>query len=102
MKKGFFKVAMSLSLLMGMSTLNATEGVEISQGIPWVNVRIPYSMTVKELAHLYYGSSEESKLIVTANKGINSRGTTLRKNMTVRVPVTANFTDQPERLGWVK
>jgi hypothetical protein len=105
MKKGLFKIAMSISLLMGINTLNATEGVtipEVSHGTPWVNVRIPYSMTVKELAGLYYGSSVEANLIVTANRGIRSKGTTLHKNMTVRIPVTSNFTDQPERLGWVK
>jgi len=107
MKKGFLKMAISLSLLMGISTLNATEGEgatspEVTHGTPWINVRLPYSMTVKELAGIYYGSSSEANVIVTANKGIGSRGATLRKNMTVRIPVTANFSDQPELLGWVQ
>jgi len=105
MKKGLLKITISISLLMGLSTLNATEGSlipEITHGTPWVNVRLPYSMTVKELAGIYYGSSSEANTIVLANKGIRSKGATLRKNMTVRIPVTANFTDQPERLGWVR
>jgi phage tail protein X len=104
MKKGFLKIAISLSLLMGMSTLNATEDTasEVTHGTPWINVRLPYSMTVKELAGIYYGSSSEANVIVKANRGIRSKGATLRKNMTVRIPVTANFSDQPERLGWVQ
>jgi len=105
MKKGFLKITIGLSLLMGVSTVNATEGAssqEVTHGTPWINVRLPYSMTVKELAGIYYGSSSEANVIVTANKGIRSRGATLSKNMTVRIPVTANFSDQPERLGWVQ
>jgi len=105
MKKGFFKIAMGISLLVGINTLNATEGVstpEVTHGTPWINIRLPYSMTVKELAGIYYGSATEANTIVSANRGIRSKGATLRKNMIVRIPVTANFTDQPERLGWVQ
>jgi len=105
MKKGLLKIAMSLSLLMGTSTLSAVEGSSIpavTHGTPWVSVRLPYSMTVKELANIYYGNASEANVIVSANKSIRSKGVTLRKNRRVRIPVTTNFTAQPERLGWVK
>jgi hypothetical protein len=104
MKKSFLQIAMSLSLLMGITMLNATEelleGEVVSQGTPWVNVRLPYSLSVKELAELYYGSSSEADAIVRANRSIRSSSATLGKNMVVRIPITSNFTDQPERLGW--
>lgn len=105
MKNRLLKFSLGISLCMGATTINAKSlgdkmTKHITHSIPWVEVRLAYSTTVKDLATRYYGNSEDARIIVRANKSIRKASTTLRKNMTVHIPVTSSFKDQPERLGW--
>jgi hypothetical protein len=105
MKNRLLKLSLGISLCMGSTSINAKllddkMTRHITHSIPWVEVRLAYSMTTKELAHMYYGNSQDARIILKANKYMRKDSSTLRKNMTVRIPVTSNFKDQPERLGW--
>ena len=103
MKNRLFKLALGASLLMGFTIANAQKmDRHITHGTPWVETRLAYAMTATELAEKYYGNSEEVSEIMKLNKSISNMGTMLRKDMTVSIPVTASFTDQPELLGWVQ
>jgi phage tail protein X len=59
-------------------------------------------MTVEELAEMYYGDTTETNAILKINKLTNNGSVVLRKGMTLLIPVTTNFRDQPELLGWVQ
>ena len=98
MTNKLLKLGMGISLLItGITTLHASE-----EGTPWINVRLPYSMTANELANIYYGTSSDAHLIVKANRNISKSSRKIGKNSIVHIPVTADFKDQPERLGWVQ
>jgi len=73
----------------------------ITHGKPWIETRLTYSITAEELAFKYYGNQEDVKEIIKANMMIRSGADLLRKDMIIHIPVTHNFKDQPERLGWV-
>jgi hypothetical protein len=97
MTNKLFKLGMGISVLMGLSSVQA-----LAESTPWINVRLPYSMTANDLANIYYGTSSEAHIIVKANRNISKSSGRLSKNTIVQIPVTASFTDQPERLGWVQ
>lgn len=100
MKNGILKLGLTSLVLMGTTQLQASKMTgSITHSLPWIETRLAYSMTVEELAEMYYGNSEETNVILKMNKDINS-GFVLSKNRMVLVPVTASFTDQPELLGW--
>jgi hypothetical protein len=102
MKNGLLKLGL-ISLLMGMTQLHATKMTRnISHGIPWIETRLAYSMTVEELAEMYYGNSEETNVILKMNQLSENSSMIFGKDMTVLVPVTNSFIDQPELLGWVQ
>ena len=103
MKSTLVKLTLATSLLIGYTQLQATKMTShITHGIPWIETRLAYSMTVEELAEIYYGNSQEVNAILKMNQNINSNGEFLYKDMMVLVPVTNNFTDQPELLGWIQ
>jgi len=66
----------------------------------WINTRVPYDISVKELAERYYGDASEYPIIVEANKGLIGKDLIVRKDTEIKIPVTDKFTDQPEILGW--
>jgi len=102
MKKRLLKLTLSATLLMGLTVASAQKmDGNIVNGTPWIETRLPYAMTVTELAQKYYGNIEQVSEIVKFNKSISDAGTLLYKDMLVNIPVTGSFTDQPERLGWV-
>lgn len=100
MKNGLLKLGLISLLLMGATQLQATKmsGV-VTHSLPWIETRLPYSMSVNELAEMYYGNSEETDVILKMNEDIDG-AFLLEKDRVVLVPVTASFTDQPELLGW--
>ena len=107
MKNRLLKLTLGASLLLGLTNLQA-ENIEskmlghIVHGTPWVDVRLPYSMTAKELAQRYYGSMGEVSIILKANRRIRNANSLLGKNRIVHIPVIESFQDQPELLGWVE
>lgn len=103
MKNNFLTLNVVILLVLGAIQLEARKMTrDITHSIPWIETRLSYAMTVEELAEMYYGNSTETGVILAMNESINTNGTMLRKNMTVLVPVTSTFTDQPELLGWVQ
>ena len=103
MKTKLVKLTLGTSLLLGLTVVNAQKmNANIVHGTPWVETRLAYGMTVQELAEKYYGNSTEAIEIVKKNKRISNSATFLSKDMLVSIPVTRNFTDQPELLGWIE
>jgi len=110
MKNKFLKLGLGVSLLMGMGlntvavadeeVQGAVSSSEVVQGFTWVDVRLPANMTIQELAQMYYGDENEYPVIQKANPKVVGKKTHLSKGMTIKIPVTDKFTDQPERLGW--
>lgn len=66
----------------------------------WVNTRIPYDISAKELAKRYYSDANDYMIIVNANKGLFNKNLIVRKNTEIKIPITPKFKDQPEILGW--
>ncbi|CAA6799570.1 MAG: Unknown protein [uncultured Sulfurovum sp.] len=103
MKKRLLKLTLGASLLMGSTLLNARKmDSNIVHGIPWVETRLSYAMTVTELAQKYYGNIAEVNEIMKLNKNISKPSMLLQKDMIVSIPMIHSFTEQPERLGWIR
>jgi phage tail protein X len=66
----------------------------------WINTRVTYDISVKELAERYYGDASEYKVILNANRGLIGKNLIVPKNTEIQIPITEKFTDQPEMLGW--
>jgi len=67
----------------------------------WVNIVVPSNeTTLEDLASTYYGNKEESKLIYESNKDIIPTTMKLHEGMKLKMPVTKDYIDQPEHLGW--
>jgi len=77
-------------------------GPIVSHGTPWIETRLSYTMTLEELAEMYYGNSAERDVIINKNSDIDNSTFILEKDRIVLVPVTESFTDQPELLGWME
>jgi len=89
-----------LVTLMSIETEARKMTSHIVHGKPWIETRLTYSITASELARKYYGNTQEVSEIIEANKAIQSGSDLLTKDMIIHIPVTNNFKDQPERLGW--
>jgi phage tail protein X len=86
------------SILLLGTALVAEEKVDLPPS--WTTTRITYDITVEELAERYYGDAKHYKLILKANKKILNGNHTVPKNTEIKIPITPNFKDQPEQLGW--
>ena len=109
MRKKFLTLGLSASLVLFLGATNfamadgneSTEEDSSSTEISgWINTRIPYDISAKELAQRYYNDENDYMIIVNANKGLFNSNLILRKNTEVKIPITPKFTDQPEILGW--
>jgi len=105
MKKQLTKWAFTGSILLFLNPLNALFATETSLShsfdTTWVNIVVPSnSTTLEELATTYYGNKEESKLIYESNKDIIPATMKLHEGMKLKMPVTEQYIDQPEHLGW--
>ncbi len=90
MKNGLIKIGVLIALLL-TTTLAGT----------WINITISSNdVTLEDLASSYYGDAKESEVIYNANKEIIGQNRQLHKGMTLEIPVTEKFRDQPEHLGW--
>jgi hypothetical protein len=98
-RKFFLTTLLSLALMsMGLEARKMTS--HIIHGKPWIETRLTYSITASELAQKYYGNEAEVSELIKANKAIKSAMDILTKDMIIHIPVTNNFKEQPERLGW--
>lgn len=113
--KQILKMSLGVALLlwMGMSSVAVaenSEGVEKSETTVsgWVNTRIPYDISTKEIAERYYSNANDYMIIVNGNQDLVKRGLIykkgsdyiVKKNTEIKVPITEKFQDQPEILGW--
>lgn len=95
----FVTILLLLGLMsMGLEARKMTP--PIVYGKSWIETRLTYSITASELAQKYYGNPKEVSELIKANKTIQNATDTLTKDMIIHIPVTNNFKDQPERLGW--
>jgi len=104
MKNSVLKLGLICLLGLSTTSLQATKmsGPIISHGTPWIETRLSYSMTLEELAEMYYGNSAEVDVIVEKNSDIDKSTLILEKDRIVLIPVTESFTEQAELLGWVE
>jgi len=89
--------------LITFSLLVATLGsttLAVAQNFSWINTRVNYDISVKELAERYYGDASDYTIILNANKGLIGSNLIVHKNTEIKIPVTEKFRDQPEILGW--
>jgi len=97
-------VFVMIVLLMGLLSIQSQArkmSAPIVYGKPWIETRLTYSITASDLAQKYYGNDAEVSELIKANKTITNARDILTKDMVIHIPVTNNFKDQPERLGWV-
>ena len=103
MKHKLLKLSLATVMLLAVNTLQATKMTSpITHGTPWIETRLSYSMTIGELAERYYGDNTETNAILKMNKFKNTENMVLHRGMTVLLPITRNFREQPELLGWVE
>ncbi len=93
LKNNILKIGVLLAIL-------GFNNFAIAKEFSWINTRIPYNTTAKELAEKYYGDASDYKIIIEANKGVISKNGFVPKHTEIKIPVTEKFQDQPEVLGW--
>lgn len=93
-------LAISTVIFLGATNFLVCDNSKVILPPSWTVTRITYNITVEELAQRYYGNSKDYKYILEANKKILRGSHTVPKNTEVKIPITSNFRDQPERLGW--
>jgi len=94
------KLGVSSMILLSTTSFLVADNSKVILPPSWTTTRITYNITVEELAQRYYGNSKDYKLILKANKKILRGKHTVPKNTVIKIPITENFKDQPEHLGW--
>jgi len=94
------KLGVSSMILLSTTNFLVADNSKVTLPPSWTTTRITYNITVEELAKRYYGNSKYYKLILEANKRILRGKHTVPKNTEIKIPITENFKDQPEHLGW--
>ena len=90
MKNKLIKMFMLLAFFMTMAMAGT-----------WINITISSNdVTLEDLASSYYGDVKDADIIYDANKDVIGKDRRLTKGMTLEIPVTDKFRDQPEHLGW--
>jgi len=94
------KIGVSSMILLSTTSFLVADNSKVILPPSWTTTRITYNITVEELAQRYYGNSKDYKFILEANKKILKGRHTVPKNTEIKIPITKNFRDQPEQLGW--
>jgi len=90
MKNKLIKMFMLLAFFMTMAMADT-----------WINITISSNdVTLEDLASSYYGDVKDANIIYDANRDLIGKSRRLKKGMTLEIPVTDKFRDQPEHLGW--
>jgi hypothetical protein len=95
-----FLSSLLLLSFLGMEAQARKMTPPVVYGKPWIETRLTYSITASELAQKYYGNTEEVSELIKANKIIQNAADMLTKDMIIHIPITNNFKEQPEHLGW--
>jgi hypothetical protein len=105
MKNKFLTWAMVGVLSFGLAiTVSAEELTpptgEMGKNLPWIDLTLPYTMTLQELAGMYYSDENDYTIIYDANRDVVPKTLQVEKGMLIKIPVTEKFEDQPLILGW--
>jgi len=100
MLKKVLTLGVSSMILLSTTSFLVADNSKVILPPSWTTTRITYNITVEELAKKYYGNAKDYKLILEANKKILKGSHTVPKNTEIKIPITENFRDQPEKLGW--
>ena len=65
------------------------------QNRPWIEITVENDMNIYDLALEYYGDSQEYKKIYAANQHIIQSDYKIHNGMTLLIPITKNFREQP-------
>jgi len=65
------------------------------QNRPWIEIIVEDNMNIYDLALEYYGDSQEYKKIYAANQHIIQSDYKIHDGMTLLIPITKNFREQP-------
>jgi len=77
------------------ANLNAPIALPIQNNLPWVEIIVEDNINIYELALRYYGDSSKYKEIYTANKNIIGKNLRIHNGMSLRIPMTTEFDEQP-------
>ena len=94
------KLGVSSMILLSTTNFLVADNSKVILPLSWTTTRVTYNITVEELAQKYYGNAKDYKLILEANRKTLKGSHTVPKNTEVKIPITQNFRDQPEHLGW--
>jgi len=90
----------SVAVFFMVTTFLVADNSKVVLPPSWTVTRLNYAITVEELAQRYYGNAKDYKYILEANKKILKGNHTVPKDTEIKIPITENFRDQPEKLGW--
>ncbi|NOZ90684.1 MAG: hypothetical protein GXO60_05285 [Epsilonproteobacteria bacterium] len=102
MSKKLISVGLSfgIALFIMTTTFLVADNSKVVLPPSWTVTRVTYDITVEELAKRYYGNAKDYVYILEANKKILRGSHTVPKDTEIKIPITENFRDQPEQLGW--
>jgi len=109
MKSRWINVGLSTLLVLCLGTTSvvfaesndsAKKDTSATKITGWINTRVPYDISAKELALRYYKDANDYMIIVNANKGLVGKNLIIKKDTEIKIPITPKFEDQPEFLGW--
>jgi len=63
--------------------------------VPWIEVQVENDVDIYQLALRYYKDKQEYKQIYVANRDVIGRDLKLRNGMSLKIPMTEKFEDQP-------
>ncbi len=61
----------------------------------WIKITVDNNLNIYDLALKYYGDSQEYKKIYMANQNKIDRDYQIRNGMSLKIPITENFIEQP-------
>ena len=62
---------------------------------PWIEITVEDNMNIYDLALKYYGDSQEYRKIYRANQNIINHNYQINNGMTLIIPISGNFREQP-------
>jgi len=75
--------------------VNTPIPLPIKNDLPWVEIIVEDNTNIYELALRYYGDSSKYKEIYSANKNIIGKNLKIYNGMSLKIPMTIEFDEQP-------
>jgi len=67
----------------------------VETNLPWIEIVVENNMDIYQLAKLYYGDRHQYIQIYTANKNVIPDDLEIRNGMSLQIPITSTFKEQP-------